>query len=98
MSLSLAGVRNDAYIGIEKYVKMHQTRILAEESRRYQAIKAEEDRKVLKKVYEKKMILEKGFKIRSFSENELQYLFEFDSKEEYARAQHLHIPDYSKEG
>jgi hypothetical protein len=29
MSLSLAGVRNDAYVGIEKYVKMHQTRILA---------------------------------------------------------------------
>jgi hypothetical protein len=44
------------------------------------------------------MILEKGFKIRNVPESELQYLFEFDSKEEYARAQHLHLPDYSKDG
>jgi hypothetical protein len=77
---------------------MHQTRILAEESLRYQAIKAEEDRKALKKAYEKKMILEKGFRIKSVSENELQYLFEFNSKEDYARAQQLHLPDYSKDG
>jgi outer membrane protein assembly factor BamA len=80
MSLSLAGVKNDAYIGIEKYVKLHQNRILAEERQRYQAIKVEEDRKALKKTYERKMMIEKGFKIKSVSENDLQCIFEFDSK------------------
>lgn len=30
MSLSLAGVKSDAYSGIEKYVKLHQSKILAE--------------------------------------------------------------------
>lgn len=48
-------------------------------------------------MYERKMMIEKGFKIKSLSEQELQYLFEFDSKEEYAKAQHLNLPYYTKE-
>lgn len=68
MSLSLAGVKNDAYLGIERYTKLHQNRVMAEERFRYELIKKEEDQRALKKVYEKKMIMERGLKIKSLSD------------------------------
>jgi hypothetical protein len=42
MSLSMASVKADAYLGLEKYAKKHQIKALAEESKRYQAIQAAE--------------------------------------------------------
>ena len=76
----MTGVKQDAYSGLQKYTKMHQKKVLAVESKRYEALQAIEDQKKSKKIQERKVALEKGLRIRSVAETELQYLFEFDSK------------------
>jgi hypothetical protein len=80
VSLTAVSVKADAFMGLQKYSKMHQTRFLAEEAKKEVMVQKEEDRKKLKKVYERKLMIEKGLNMKSVIESELQYLFEFDTK------------------
>jgi hypothetical protein len=80
MSLSMVGVKADAYVGLEKYAKQHQKKALAEESKRYQAIAAAEEKAKQKKTMERKVAIEKGMRLKAVNDSEIAYLFEFDSK------------------
>jgi hypothetical protein len=50
-----------------------------------------------KKIYEKKVVLERGLKLRGVSETDLAYIFEFDSKEVYAESNQLYLNFYTTE-
>ena len=43
------------------------------------------------------MMLDKGFRYKSISEKDIQYIFEFNSKDIYADAQNLHLNYFSSE-
>ena len=63
----MVGVKQDAYLGVERYAKRHQVKAMAQESKRYQALHALEDKVRQKKVMEKKVAVEKGLKFRGIS-------------------------------
>lgn len=43
------------------------------------------------------MVLEKALKFKGVNESEINYLFEFDSKQIYAESNHLYLNYYSPE-
>ena len=43
------------------------------------------------------MIVEMGLKVKNVPEQQLQYLFDFDSKEDYAKRQNINLPFYVKQ-